>query len=98
MALSNAERQRRWRDKRNDLAQILVGTPNEICEAILRELGADPTRRLARALDKRLRSLRSDCPRCEGTGFRSMQSRTACGMPIAQLRIRCDCPQQRNIK
>ena len=35
MALTNADRQRRWRDKRNNLAQALLGRPSEICEAIL---------------------------------------------------------------
>jgi hypothetical protein len=60
---------RRWRDKRNDLAQDLVGTPDDICEAILRRLGVDQARKVARALDKRLRNIKPDCPACRGTGF-----------------------------
>jgi hypothetical protein len=30
MTLSNAEKQRRWRDKRNAMAEVIKGTPPEI--------------------------------------------------------------------
>ena len=62
MALSNAEKQKRWREKRNELAVALTGKPNEVADNILRNLGADQARKVSRALDKRLRDLKSDCP------------------------------------
>jgi hypothetical protein len=49
MGLSNAERQKRWREKRNDLAQDLLGTSNDICDAILRRLGVDQAKKVVRA-------------------------------------------------
>ena len=34
MALSNAEKQKRWREKRNELAVALTGKPNEVADNI----------------------------------------------------------------
>jgi hypothetical protein len=52
MALTNAQRQARWRDSRNEDAQALKGEPEEIAENILRILGPTRAWLLARALDK----------------------------------------------
>jgi hypothetical protein len=91
MALTNAEKQRRWRDRRNDRAAVLVGKPKEVADGILFELGVDQARKIARALDKRLRNLKPDCSLCHGTGFFAVHYSTACGMPISNGRLPCDC-------
>jgi alkanesulfonate monooxygenase SsuD/methylene tetrahydromethanopterin reductase-like flavin-dependent oxidoreductase (luciferase family) len=54
MPLSNAEKQRRWREKRNRLARALAGTPDQVAEHIVTELGIEQARRIARAIDKRV--------------------------------------------
>ena len=59
MALSNAEKQRRWRARRNELATALTGEPEDVVNNLLRELGEDGARKVARALGKRLRNLKS---------------------------------------
>jgi hypothetical protein len=69
MALTNAEKQKRWREKRNALAHALTGGPKDVAEQILRELGVDKTKKVVRALDKRLRAIRRYCPACGGTGY-----------------------------
>jgi hypothetical protein len=69
----------------------LLGTPDEICEAILSHLGVDQAKKVARALDKRLRNVKPDCLACGGTGFAPAQFSTACGMPIGSGKIPCDC-------
>src|ERR1700730_3587577 len=91
MALTNAEKQRRWRDRRNELAQALTGSPKEIPEAIFRELGVDQSKKVVRALDKRLRNLKPDCPASGGTASARVQTFTACGTPMSAARIPCDC-------
>jgi hypothetical protein len=92
MALTNAEKQKRWRDKRNGLADALTGTPKEIADGILRQLGADQTRKVARALDERLRGLNPNCPACRGTGFAAVTISTACGLDTGlRLSLDCDC-------
>jgi hypothetical protein len=55
VAYSNAQRQKRWRDKRNALAGVLNGTPRQIAAGIVRHLGPDRARKVMRALGKRLR-------------------------------------------
>jgi hypothetical protein len=90
-ALSGAERQRRWRDKRNELAQVLVGNPKEVADAILRKLGVSQGRKVVRALDKRLRNIKPGCPACQGTGFAPVRYSTACGMPLWDGKMPCDC-------
>jgi ParB/RepB/Spo0J family partition protein len=75
---------------------LLDCTPNEICESILIHLGVDRTKIVVRALkklQKRLLEIKRDCPRCNGTGFALFQTFTACGMPIGQVRMKCDCGQ-----
>jgi ParB/RepB/Spo0J family partition protein len=70
----------------------LLGTPDEICEAILCSLGVDQAKKVVRALDKRLRNVKPDCIACRGTGFVSMDTSTECGMPIAKgVKFKCDC-------
>lgn len=54
MVLSNAEKQRRWREKRNRLARALIGAPPQVAEHIVTELGIEQARRIARAIDKRV--------------------------------------------
>jgi hypothetical protein len=97
VALTNAQKQARWRNKRNDLAKDLVGRPTDIADNILHRLGPDATRKVAQALSTRLRNLRPDCPQRNGTGFAPFHSRTACGMLIGVGKYPCDCgpdPQQ----
>jgi len=72
MALTNAEKQKRWRDRRNSRAEALTGKPRDIANNILRQLGPKLSKQVARELDKRLRNLRSDCQACHGNGL-SMQ-------------------------
>ena len=91
MPLTNAEKQRRWRDKRNELAQALTGTPKQVAEAILAHLGPRDARRVLRALDKRLSAIKPDCEGCGGTGFMPVIFSTPCGMPIGPGRHPCDC-------
>ena len=73
------------------LVLALFGTPNEICEAILSRLGVDQTKKVVRALDKRLGNIKQDCRYCEGTGFRPAQLFTPCGSPLGPERFPCDC-------
>jgi hypothetical protein len=91
MALTNAEKQKRWRDKRNVKAQALDGTPKEISKELLRHLGPDKAKKVVRALDKRLRNLKPDCPACKGTGFTPWHARSACGMLLSEGMAPCDC-------
>jgi hypothetical protein len=92
MALTNAQRQARWRDSRNEDAQALKGKPKEIAETILRSLGAKEAARVVRALDKRLCNIKPDCPGCHGTGFLRDGIQTACGFQLqAQICTPCDC-------
>jgi hypothetical protein len=56
MPLSNAEKQRRWREKRNRLARVLTGTPDQVAERIEKELGIEQARRIARAIYKRAKA------------------------------------------
>ena len=85
MPLTNAQKQKRWRDKRNaavdKLDDLLTGKPREIADSILFYLGTDQTKKIARALDKRLRNLKPDCPRCRGTGFIRALMFLHCGAP-----------------
>jgi hypothetical protein len=86
MPITNAEKQRRWRDRRNARADMLTGTPKQIANNILLTLGGDQARKIARALDRRLRNLKRDCPRCGGSGFQSMAMHHHCGAPITDDR------------
>jgi len=46
--------EKRWREKRNDLAAALTGTSKEIADNILLELGPHKARTVVRALEARL--------------------------------------------
>ena len=89
MALTNAENQKRWRERRNALAE--AGTPKEIADGILRQLGAEKAAKVERALKARLRKLRPDCPNCQGTGFVKLEARTACNRPLGSGPITMPC-------
>jgi hypothetical protein len=92
MALTNAEKQRRWRDKRNAMADAVAGTPEEVAEGVLRLLGVEKATRVTRALDKRLRRLKSDCPSCHGSGFLHLEVTTSCGSSTGLSPIvACSC-------
>jgi hypothetical protein len=70
MALTNAERQARWRDKRNELACIIeTERGTDIVEALLKEWGVEKARTVERVLHKRLRAIKADCKACHGTGL-----------------------------
>jgi hypothetical protein len=88
----DAERQE---DMRYLVEALLDGKADDICEAILCYLGVDQTKKIARALDKRLRNLNPDCRACGGTGYAPTQLSTACGMPLWPAKIKCDCSQQK---
>ncbi len=92
MGLTNAEKQKRWREKRNSRADALTGTPKEIVNGILRVLGPDQASMVLRELESRLRNLRLDCPSCQGTGFVRFDTYTACGVLLSFRPILpCDC-------
>jgi hypothetical protein len=93
MALTNAEKQKRWREKRNRLAAALIGTPKEIADGVLQELGPKQAKKVVRALDARLRNLKPNCRVCHGTGFAKVQLFTACGEKLLQdvMVIACSC-------
>jgi hypothetical protein len=55
MPLSNSEKQKRWRDKRNTLARAFTETPDKFAETIVNECGIEHARKVARAIDKRAR-------------------------------------------
>jgi hypothetical protein len=84
MPLTNAQKQRRWRDRRNDMASALTGAPEEVADSILRLLGVEEARRVTCALDRRLRDLKPDCPSCSGLGFVQMG-------PLDQDVVACLC-------
>jgi hypothetical protein len=56
-ATANAEAQKGWRDRRNALARLVMGTPQEIAENLTRLFG--PDRAKAIALIKRVDHRRS---------------------------------------
>jgi hypothetical protein len=59
MAMTNAEKQARWRDRRNELAAILeMDNPKDVAQGILKELGVDKAREVVRSLDRRLRAIK----------------------------------------
>jgi hypothetical protein len=73
MALTNAEKQKRWRDRRNGLAQALIGDAPWIAEKIFSELGVKKTKRVADHLRRRLKAIDPNCQLCKGTGFHARQ-------------------------
>jgi hypothetical protein len=91
MALTNAEKQRRWREERNRKAAVLDhARPKDVAEGILAELGIDRTQKVLRALEKRVRAIKKDCPACGGTGFMTRRVELGPGM-VWDHREACDC-------
>jgi hypothetical protein len=62
MALTNAEKQRRWRDKRNKIYRAVFDTPDKLAATLVNELGVEHARKVARALDKRIRVIKQRPP------------------------------------
>jgi len=92
MGLTNAEGQKRWRQKRNSRADALTGAPKEIVNRILHVLGPDQANEVLRELEIRLSNLRSDCPTCRGAGFVRYDTYTASGVLLSFRPIRpCGC-------
>jgi glutathione S-transferase len=98
LALTNAEKQRRWRERRNALAELATGYPENAADGVLHSLGAEEARmasarirKALRLLDKRLRNLKADCPVCHGSGFTRAAFSTACGTPLGDGHVPCDC-------
>ena len=52
MTLTNAEKQRRWRNRRNRLARAFTETPAMFAETIVNECGIEHARKIARAIDR----------------------------------------------
>jgi hypothetical protein len=96
MALTNAQRQQRYRDKRNELVEMMEGTPTEIAHKLVFELGVEVGMKVAEAMRKRIRNIKPDCPKCKGQGFCAAKITTACGMPLWESpRVACPCFQDR---
>src|SRR5262245_6220576 len=93
MALTNAEKQKRWRERRNELADALFQRTEDVVNTILQELGPTRARTINKALTTLLRNLKPDCPACKGTGFTTIRLATACGQPLfgGQSIMPCDC-------
>jgi hypothetical protein len=51
--LTNAQRQARWRDRRNALVKALTGSPATAAAAIVAEIGVDKARKVAKALEQK---------------------------------------------
>lgn len=95
MALTNAEKQARWRDSRKEAFETLHhSTPKKFADAIL-QLGVRRAKKLADALNKRLRAIDPKCQVCQGTGImRSVKIFSACGQPEfggRDMPFPCDC-------
>ena len=86
MAFTNAEKQRRWRERLHEQAGVLDGTPTQIATAILGKLGAERTRSVIKALEKRLRNAKPHVVRAGDFATRSFGERASasgarCGKP-----------------
>jgi hypothetical protein len=92
MALTNAEKQKRWRERRNELARALIGDAPWIAQQIFSELGAKKTRRVVDLLRKRLKAIDPNCQLCKGTGFTpTMEIRGPCGGKEGEIAMPCPC-------
>jgi hypothetical protein len=95
VALTNTEKQKHWREKRKGAFNALHGSSiaGETAERILAELGVERARKVVRALNKRVRTIKLDCLSCKGTGFIRIQEYLPCtgethGQPLTSP---CDC-------
>jgi hypothetical protein len=92
MALTNAEKQKRWRERRNELASALIGDAPWIAQQIFYELGAKKTARVVDLLRKRLKQIDPKCELCKGTGTTPiMEIRGPCGGKEGALAMPCPC-------
>jgi hypothetical protein len=92
MALTNAEKQKRWRERRNQLARTLEGDAPGIAEKIFSELGVKKTKRVADHLRRRLKAIDPNCQLCKGTGFTPVLGiRGPCGGKEGEGRQPCPC-------
>ena len=73
MTLTNAEKQRRWRDRRNRLARAFTETPAMFAETIVNECGIEHARKVARAIDRlvALNKRRQPPPHGDSWGLRA---------------------------
>jgi len=93
MAMTNAEKQRRWRERRNARASALdpTRTLKDAAEAIFRELGAGRARKIVPLLARRVRNLKPDCPACKGTGLAQIKLFSCSGEAEGDWTVPCDC-------
>jgi hypothetical protein len=92
MALTNAEKQKRWRERRNELARALIGDAPWIAQQIFSELGAKKTQRVVDLLRKRLKAIDPNCQLCKGTGITPvMEIRGPCGGKEGEYSMPCPC-------
>jgi hypothetical protein len=89
--MTNAERQARWRERRNTLALALEygSDPVQAADGILLAFGPEEAGRIlrkaekvVRVLRKRLRNIKPDCPACQGKGFAPARVSTGCGFHL----------------
>ena len=92
MALTNAERQRRWREQQNAKASALEGDAPWIAQKIFSELGAKKTARVVTLLQKRLKAIDPNCKLCKGTGITPiLDLRGPCGLKEGAMALPCPC-------
>jgi hypothetical protein len=90
MALTNVERQRRWRQRQNDKAAALEGDAPWIAQQIFSELGAKKTARVVALLQKRLKATDPNCKLCKGTGITPILE-LPCGLKEGAMATPCPC-------
>jgi len=105
MALTNAERQRRWRDKRNDLAKQAIhedDSDREVVRKIVDAIGAQRARALVGKMGSLITAIAgkeplSDCPLCEGKGRVMIDVYGPCGFKenTAPLAGPCQCTRRK---
>lgn len=105
MALTNAERQRRWRDKRNELAEQAIHTDDsdrEVVRRIVDAIGAERARALVGKMGSLITAIAGkeplpDCPLCEGKGHAMVDLYGPCGSKenTQPLAIPCQCTRRK---
>ena len=105
MALTNAERQRRWRDKRNDLAEQAIhenDSDREVVRKIVDAIGAERARALVGKMGSLITAIAGkeplpDCPLCEGKGHVWINVYGPCGFKenTAPLAAPCQCTRRK---
>jgi hypothetical protein len=97
--MSSAERQRRYIERLKGKAEAAADDPfdaplKEVVEYIFSELGVAKAKRVVRALDKRLKAIKPDCPACKGTGMAPLEFRGPCGTKEGAFSLPCDCGER----